>query len=101
MLALIEHEVGLGTEAERHFVVGRPNAYMEVARSEFLFIAGQGRQQVEVAQSEAAGYIQIYFIKGVQIVDGCTGAVVEGIPFSVFVGQVETSVHAIHTEIQV
>ena len=100
VLPLIEHQVGFGTVLHGQVGSGGGHAHVHVARSEFLLTGVAVRQEVEVAQSEMPGHVQVQAAETVGVVHGGAGAVVEGVPLRCVVAPVQLAVHAIHAEHQ-
>ena len=77
MLALVDQQIGFGTELERHIVACGTYPEMYITRNEFLLVADEVGQEVEIALVELSGNIQIDFAEGMYIIHGSMGTVVE------------------------
>lgn len=77
VLALVDQQIGFGAELERHIVARGTYPEMYIARNEFLLVADEVGQEVEIALVELSGNIQIDFAEGMYIIHGSMGTVVE------------------------
>ena len=77
MLALVDQQIGFGTELERHIVARGTYPEMYITRNEFLLVADEVGQEVEIALVELSGNIQIDFAESMYIIHGSMGTVVE------------------------
>lgn len=77
VLALVDQQIGFGTELERHIVARGTYPEMYITRNEFLLVADEVGQEVEIALVELSGNIQIDFAESMYIIHGSMGTVVE------------------------
>ena len=99
MLTFIHQQIRFGIETERCSFVDKMNTCMKVTGSEFLFAVYTSRFEIEVAQTEVSGNIQIQFVELVCVIHVCTCAIIESVPFFVVCeGKSQLSVHSVHLE---